>query len=202
MNKTRLNIAMAMILPACVTVGCGSNETRTAVDDVIVPEQQLVQELEHKENTVPVTESVVLAEQIENEFETIVETEPVVDEVMTSQPEQRVFYFDSNSSDIRQDDFERLIAHAEYLIKHPQIKLKISGHADISGDSLYNQQLAQKRAESTARILMDYGVLAAQIDMQSLGEDSPVAGFEHAIEDRRVELEYVIDTQLSEVNNF
>lgn len=201
MNKTRLNLAMAMILPACVSVGCSSQETRTAVDDVTVPEQQLIEEVEHKEVGEPVTEPV-LAEQIEHEFETIVEIKAAVEEVKEAQPEHRIFYFDSNSSDIRQDDFERLIAHAEYLIKHPQIKLKISGHADISGDSHYNQQLAQQRAESTARILMDYGVLAAQIDMQSLGEDSPVAGFEHAIEDRRVELEYVIDTQLSEVNNF
>ena len=78
------------------------------------------------------------------------------------------------------------------------MKLKLMGHTDQSGDSEYNEKLAMKRSKSVAQVLIDYGVQAGQIITESLGEDSPISGFEHSIYDRRVEMEYTQETQLSE----
>ncbi|MCW9015240.1 MAG: OmpA family protein [Gammaproteobacteria bacterium] len=116
----------------------------------------------------------------------------------TAQPDELQFYFASNQTDVKQADYEKLIAHAEYLIKHPDMKLKLSGHTDQSGSREYNQQLAEQRAQSVAAVLIEYGVQPAQIVTESLGEDYPTTGYEHAIYDRRVELEYSAITRLTE----
>ena len=121
---------------------------------------------------------------------------------VATQPDVATFYFATNDSSIRQEDFEKIIGHASYLMQNPDKSLRIIGHTDQSGSWEYNQWLARQRAEAVAKVLVEYGVQPTQIHIESQGEDKPIAGLEHAIADRRVELEYGSDTQLSEANSF
>ena len=150
-------------------------------------------ELTTPENEVTEAE-LVEAEQEENRA-------PAVAEPDMPQPAELKFFFASNDTRVKQEDYEKLIAHAEYLIKHPDTKLTIAGHTDQSGPTDYNQQLAEKRARAVAEVLIEYGVQAAQIETRGYGEDYPTTALEHAIYDRRVELEYSQLTRVSE-NSF
>jgi len=202
MNRKTLTMAIAITLPAFFIIACGSNETRQISEENL--EQEIYSQPEEvvtgDEIAMPaemtINEAVVEIDKAESELVNQV-TEALQEETIP-QPSDLVFYFDTNQSAVKQDDFDSLISHAEYLIKHPGIKLKLIGHTDQSGDQQYNQWLAKKRSDSVAKVLIQYGVQAEQLSMESQGEDLPVSGFEHAIFDRRVELEYSEETQLSE----
>jgi len=202
MNRKTLTMAIAITLPAFFIIACGSNETRQ------ISEENLEQEIYSQPEEVVIGDEIAMsaettineaAAEIEKaESELVNQVAEALQEEAVPQPSDLVFYFDTNQSDVKQEDFDTLISHAEYLIKHPEIKLKLIGHTDQSGDQQYNQWLAKKRSDSVAQVLIQYGVQAEQLSMESQGEDLPVSGFEHAIFDRRVELEYSEETQLSE----
>ncbi len=53
--------------------------------------------------------------------------------------------------------------------------ISVVGNADERGPEAYNQDLAQRRADTVARYLQDKGAQASQIDgVISHGEDSPI----------------------------
>ncbi len=207
MNRKTLFIAMAMSIPVLMAVGCGSmNENRVLADQ---PE-----DIGTMETPVPVTQEPVrqpevdiadavfaeveaqpVSEEVAPVTETVAESDPV-------QPEYTTFYFATDESKIAQEDFDKLMVHAEYLKANPGVSLRLVGHTDQSGGSEYNRWLAKQRAEAVAGVLIDYGVSAKQIKIESMGEDQPVAGLEHAIADRRVELEYLGETRFLEANRF
>jgi len=202
MNRKTLTMAIASILPVFFIVACGTNESRQVSEENSVqqiylqPEEAVTGDEVAMSIETPVDHSVVEAETVESELINHVVDTLQQDQVL--QPSNLIFYFDTNKSAVKQDDFDVLISHAEYLIKHPEIKLKLIGHTDQSGGQKYNQWLAKKRSDAVAQVLIQYGVQADQLSMESKGEDLPVSGFEHAIFDRRVELEYNEETQLSE----
>jgi outer membrane protein OmpA-like peptidoglycan-associated protein len=202
MNRKTLTMAIAITLPAFFIIACGTHETRQVSEEGIEqqmnsqPEEVVVGDEVAMPSRVLIEEDIVESNKVESEL--INQVTVALEEKETSQPSDLVFYFDTNQSTVKQADFDALITHAEYLIKHPEIKLKLIGHTDQSGDSQYNQWLAKKRSDSVAQIFIQYGVQAEQLSMESKGEDFPVSGFEHAIYDRRVELEYSEKTQLSE----
>jgi len=213
MNRKKLYIAIALVLPVFITVGCGGSSTRSiAEESSINKEAPTLQEkfqyqseeviLDSKESEIPMevnsdsASDYKLAEIKVNEQEQHFET--VSNEPESQQPDQVTVYFEINKTDVKQEDYEGLISHAEYLIKNPDIKLKLIGHTDQSGNVEYNEKLAMKRSKSVAQVLIDYGVQAGQIITESLGEESPTSGFEHAVFDRRVEMEYTQETQLTE----
>lgn len=212
MNRKSLYIAMALTLPAFLVIGCGSNspkivsEEKVATDTIEMNEAQYqLEQYQQPEDVISdVKETEVTNEIVEPVLAEVEQTEKT-NEVATvsvepemSKPNEMAFYFDTNKTDVKQDDYEKIISHAEYLLKNPDMKLKLIGHTDQSGDAEYNKQLAMKRSKSVAQILIDYGVQPGQIITESLGEEFPISSFEHAIYDRRVELEYTQETRLTE----
>ncbi len=78
----------------------------------------------------------------------------------------------------------------EIAKKYPNLKLRVEGHTDSTGDDAYNQQLSQQRAEAVQSYLTQAGVAAGQISAVGLGESHPVAANENATgraQNRRVE---------------
>jgi len=213
MNRKKLYIAMVLVLPVFITVGCGGNSTRSIADEnSTINENKIEQEQyqyqpeevlsDSKESEMPMEDNNDLDSHYKLAEKQIGEKEPVVEsasiESELPQPDQITIYFETNKTDVKQADYESLISHAEYLIKNSDVKLKLIGHTDQSGDVEYNENLAMKRSKSVSQVLIDYGVQAGQIITESLGEGSPLSGFEHAIYDRRVEMEYTQETQLTE----
>jgi hypothetical protein len=103
-------------------------------------------------------------------------------------------YFDTDKSDIRADEQDKLVAIGEQL-KTGDFTVIIIGSADKRGKSLYNLRLADRRAKSVEAALKELGANGEIAFALSNGEERPSAPAddlpEHLQENRRVDV-YVI----------
>lgn len=105
----------------------------------------------------------------------------------------RVVHFDYDSSDLSQDDYQTLQAHAQYLTANTNSKVALVGHTDERGTREYNIALGERRAKSVAAFLTSNGVNANQLETVSYGKEQPVnEGHDESAwrENRRVEINY------------
>jgi len=84
-------------------------------------------------------------------------------------------YFDADSANIGVHGGEVLTSQAVWLKSHPRTVASLEGHADDSGDSARNSELALQRAEAVRRRLIEAGVPSDQIRMTGFGRDQRVA---------------------------
>jgi outer membrane protein OmpA-like peptidoglycan-associated protein len=71
-------------------------------------------------------------------------------------------------------------------------KVVVEGHTDSVGDPAYNQDLAERRAETVRDYLISHGVEGATVKIESAGSDLPVADnatAEGRAKNRRVEIQ-------------
>ena len=102
-------------------------------------------------------------------------------------------HFGYDSADLDQASLDVLKAHAEYMQKHPELRLRIEGHGDERGTSEYNLALAEQRAKSVRGALLSHRINAGRLEVVSLGEERPLnPGHDEAAwaENRRAELLY------------
>ena len=102
-----------------------------------------------------------------------------------------VIYFDYDSSEIRSEYIQVVTAHAAYLVKYPNAKVRLEGHTDERGSREYNIGLGERRAQAVRRALQLQGATEAQIATVSYGEERPAVagGEEQALaQNRRVEI--------------
>lgn len=72
------------------------------------------------------------------------------------------------------------------LKKHPNSKVQLIGHSDISGDAAYNFELSKKRVQSIKKQLMKEGIAVDRILEAYKGETMP--RYEEDAKNRRVEI--------------
>lgn len=84
-------------------------------------------------------------------------------------------YFDLDSYEVRPDAYARLDAQAAWLMRYPQVVIRIEGNADERGTREYNLALGARRAESVRTYLIQRGVQPARIDTISFGKERPIA---------------------------
>jgi peptidoglycan-associated lipoprotein len=106
-------------------------------------------------------------------------------------------YFDLDESVITDDSRAALEAKAPILLRHPQLRLRISGHADERGSDEYNLALGLRRAAEAKRYLAALGIGEDRIEILTFGEERPaVQG--HTEEawalNRRAEFEVIAGT--------
>jgi len=82
-------------------------------------------------------------------------------------------YFDLDKSDLKNEARMALDAKLPILRANPNVRIRISGHADERGSDEYNVALGQRRAASAKRYLVDQGIPADRIDVVSFGEERP-----------------------------
>ena len=80
-------------------------------------------------------------------------------------------YFDFDSSDITSMASDTIKSAAMESKKVDDIMIEVSGHADRSGASSYNDDLARKRAEMVRNALIAEGIDGSTISISSYGED-------------------------------
>ena len=106
-----------------------------------------------------------------------------VDELMSS-PEfsdpasplsKRTIYFEYDSSQVLNEFFPVIEAHAQYLMAHPSQHIVLEGHSDERGTREYNISLAEQRGKAVFKMLQLIGVMNNQVDIVSYGEEKPVA---------------------------
>ena len=105
-----------------------------------------------------------------------------------------VVYFEYDSSEIRSEYLPVVAAHAAYLVKYPNAKVRLEGHTDERGSREYNIGLGERRAQAVRRALQLQGAIEPQIATVSYGEERPaVAGGDESAysQNRRVEIAHV-----------
>ena len=83
-------------------------------------------------------------------------------------------HFDFDKSDISDQDRAVLDQKIRMLNANPNVRLRISGHADERGSDEYNMALGQRRAAAAKRYLQDHGIDTGRIDIVSFGEERPI----------------------------
>ena len=91
-----------------------------------------------------------------------------------------------NSSQLRAQDKRTLRRVLKALKKHPNLRIKLRGHADETGPEDYNLDLSRKRAEAVRQYLVRNGARASQLEVEALGEAEPISSEQQA-RNRRVE---------------
>lgn len=106
---------------------------------------------------------------------------------------QRVIYFDFDRDNIRPEFMAVVNAHAEYLSRNENERIRLEGHTDERGTREYNLGLGERRAQSVQRTMLLQGVRPHQIQVISYGEELPaVTGSDEQAwaKNRRVEIVY------------
>ncbi|OGT65009.1 MAG: hypothetical protein A3J38_02505 [Gammaproteobacteria bacterium RIFCSPHIGHO2_12_FULL_45_9] len=108
-------------------------------------------------------------------------------------PSHQVYYFAFDSNEVDPTDYKALSIQANYLVSHPNAKVRLEGSTDDRGSREYNVGLGWRRDQAVARLLEQQGVQPNQINMISYGKERPAAmGNDDAAFslNRRVELVY------------
>jgi peptidoglycan-associated lipoprotein len=106
---------------------------------------------------------------------------------------KRVVHFDYDSSDLSNEDYQTLQAHAQFLVANANSKVALTGHTDERGTREYNMALGERRAKAVESFLITNGVNPTQLEAVSYGKEMPInAGHDENAwkENRRVELNY------------
>src|SRR5688500_3461979 len=111
---------------------------------------------------------------------TVTDATGTVDETAMQGPSgellsKRIVYFDFDRADISADSQSVVSAHAAFLAKNPNQKVRLEGHADERGSREYNIGLGERRGQAVRRALLLQGVAEAQLSTVSYGEERPAA---------------------------
>jgi peptidoglycan-associated lipoprotein len=82
--------------------------------------------------------------------------------------------FDYDQATIRQADQATLDRKAAILQANPNVRLRISGHADERGSDEYNLALGNRRAAAAKRYLENKGIDGSRVEVISYGEERPL----------------------------
>ncbi len=146
------------------------------------------EKLATRESNIDLLSETTISEPVEPDMSSV--PQQPVNTIVSTIPEQKIFYFDTNVYTLSDDQRALLQAHADYLLSNPGAVLVISGHADERGSEDYNQSLSEKRAMESYKLLTGLGVPADQLLTKGFGELVPMNTENNWDENRRVELEY------------
>jgi outer membrane protein OmpA-like peptidoglycan-associated protein len=78
-----------------------------------------------------------------------------------------------------------------FLVRQPDIRIRLEGHTDLAGDKNANVALSQKQAAAVASFLLSHGIDKSRLSIQGYGDSKPLdtAGTPEAkAKNRRIEL--------------
>jgi peptidoglycan-associated lipoprotein len=82
--------------------------------------------------------------------------------------------FDYDQATIRDADQGTLDRKAAILAANPNVRVRISGHADDRGSDEYNLALGNRRAAAAKRYLESKGIDGGRLEVVSYGEERPL----------------------------
>ncbi len=95
-------------------------------------------------------------------------------EAMAKAFEQKDIHFDFDKYDLKPEARATLRELANFLLEHPEFRVRIEGNCDERGTEEYNLALGEKRASAARDYLVSLGVSPDRIDTISYGESRPV----------------------------
>jgi peptidoglycan-associated lipoprotein len=84
-------------------------------------------------------------------------------------------FFATDESTIDDDDRATLRSQAQWLMRYPNKRVTVEGHADERGTREYNIALGERRANAAKNYLASLGIDAGRINTISYGKERPVA---------------------------
>ena len=96
--------------------------------------------------------------------------------------------FEHNSDVLTGDGLGVVKALAATLTEHPDVTVRIEGHADVTGMLAHTQDLSERRAKRVLETLVGLGVEADRLSSKGYGETRPIAPGKPDPGNRRVEL--------------
>ena len=82
--------------------------------------------------------------------------------------------FEVGSAVLKPGAQQRLDPLADYLLQHSDVRARVDGHTDSTGNAAYNQTLSQQRADAVADYIASRGVSRSRFETYGFGEDRPV----------------------------
>ncbi|GAB4384404.1 MAG: hypothetical protein Kow0075_16420 [Salibacteraceae bacterium] len=87
----------------------------------------------------------------------------------------RNILFDFDKYDLRPKSIEELNKVTNYMMKKPEVEVRIDGHADWIGTVEYNLKLSERRALAAYNYIAKQGISEARLSYQFFGESVPIA---------------------------
>jgi general secretion pathway protein A len=145
--------------------------------------------------------------QKEKENPTIAEASPDASDepnkALSKQPEREPFlerkiliYFKHNSNELPDTSYQILDRLADFMLHNTFARVSINGYSDSTGDYSYNVSVSRFRANTVKTYLAGKGVNPANIRVDGLGPENPLASNDTAEgrqKNRRVEIEISVD---------
>ncbi len=94
--------------------------------------------------------------------------------------------FPSGTASIGDDIIPHLDNMVDFLIKHPEVKIEVSGHTDNTGSADGNQRLSEQRAEVVKKYLLEKGIDPSRVTAVGYGQDRPLASNDEEEEGREL----------------
>lgn len=82
--------------------------------------------------------------------------------------------FQSGSDKLTDDSYPVLYEIWSFLMDNPDVKIRIEGNTDSSGDRNQNQELSWNRAGRVYGFFVESGIDAARLDVAGCGQDNPI----------------------------
>ncbi|MBI3078660.1 MAG: peptidoglycan-associated lipoprotein Pal [Deltaproteobacteria bacterium] len=89
-------------------------------------------------------------------------------------PDMEDIFFAFDQYALTEQARRALSANADFLLKHPQHRVLIEGHADERGTPEYNLALGEKRALAAREYLISLGIEPNRVSTISYGEERPL----------------------------
>jgi len=83
--------------------------------------------------------------------------------------------FDTNQATLQPASQEQLTNIAAILKAYPQVKVRIGGYTDNTGDPAANLQLSQQRADSVMSQLVSLGIDPSRMSAKGYGQENAIA---------------------------
>ncbi len=82
-------------------------------------------------------------------------------------------YYNFNDATLRPDGRTDLDLLVSLMLQHPSIRVELASHTDCRGNSKYNQELSQRRANGVVDYLASQGIARARLRPVGYGESEP-----------------------------
>lgn len=106
-------------------------------------------------------------------------------------PDVYMVFFDfdrDNLSPVGERVLDRVV---EDFRRGEMSRIRLTGHTDLAGPDIYNQNLSERRVQAVSRYLQERGVETAQVETEAVGESRPRVPTQDGAaeaENRRVEI--------------
>jgi len=101
------------------------------------------------------------------------------------------FLFEFDSYHLKDKHYSQLDSLSQFLLVHPSVEVRVTGHTDNTGNEKHNVTLSMHRAEAVAHYLINKGIADEKIFFEGVGSARPISGNETEEgrrQNRRVEI--------------